>query len=114
MNGDRKWIANVNAFLSDHNPSQLIIFLTGPVGSGKSTAMKVAQQFCYDFCLAVGVMWSDHTFLFTAYTGAAASLFGEVTISKATFFNQQKALSLNNKNNGLLRKVGPLVRVGDA
>jgi hypothetical protein len=65
--------------------SQLIMFLTGPAGSGKSTAMKVAQQFCYDFCLAVGVMWSDQTFLFTAYTGAAASLFDGVTISKAAF-----------------------------
>jgi hypothetical protein len=78
--------------------NQLIMFLTGPAGSGKSTAVKVAQQFCYDFCLAVGVMWSDSTFLFTAYTGAAASLFGGVTISKAAFLNQQKALSLNNKN----------------
>jgi hypothetical protein len=78
--------------------NQLIMFLTGPAGSGKSTAVKVAQQFCYDFCLAVGVMWSDRTFLFTAYTGAAASLFGGVTISKAAFLNQQKALSLNNKN----------------
>ncbi len=36
--------------------------------------------------------------MFTAYTGAAASLFGGVTISMATFLNQQKALSLNNKN----------------
>ncbi len=69
--------------------SQLIMLLSGPAGSGKSTAVKVAQQFCYDFCLAVGVMWSDQTFLFTAYTGAAASLFGGVTILKATFLNQQ-------------------------
>jgi hypothetical protein len=74
------------------------MFLTGPAGSGKSTARKVAQQFCYDFCLAVGVMWSDQTFLFTAYTRAAASLFGGITISKATFLNQQKELSLNDKN----------------
>ncbi len=36
--------------------SQLIMFLTGLAGSGKSTALKVAQQFCYDFCLAVGAM----------------------------------------------------------
>ena len=76
--------------------NQLIMFLTGPAGSGKSTAMKVAQMFCHDFCLAVGVMWSDTTFLFTAYTGAAASLFGGVTISKAAFINQQKALSLHD------------------
>ena len=65
----------------------MIMFLTGPAGSGKSTAMQVAQQFCYDFCLVVGVMWSDRTFLFTTYTGAAASLFGGVTISKASFLN---------------------------
>jgi hypothetical protein len=36
--------------------------------------------------------------LFTAYTGAAASLFGGVTISKAAFLNQRKAWSLNDKN----------------
>ena len=78
--------------------SQLIMFLTGPAGSGKSTAVKVAQQFCFDFCLAVGVMWSDATFLFTAYTGAAASLFGGVTISKAAFLNKQIALTLEDKN----------------
>ncbi len=60
--------------------------------------MKVTQQFCYDFCLVVSVMWGDITFLLTAYTGAAASLFGGVTISKATFLNQQKALSLKNIN----------------
>ncbi len=43
-------------------------------------------------------MGSDRTFLFNAYTGAAASLFGGVTISKAALHNQQKALSLNNNN----------------
>ncbi len=58
---------------------QLLMFLTRPAGSGKSTAMKIAQQFCYEFCIAVGIMWSDKTFIFTAYTGSAASLFGGVT-----------------------------------
>ena len=74
------------------------MFLTGPAGSGKSTAVTVAQQFCHEFCVAVGVMWSDTTFLFTAYTGEAASLFGGVTISKATFLNKQKPLSLEDIN----------------
>ncbi len=77
---------------------QLLMFLTGPTGSGKSTAMKVAQQFCYEFCIAVDIMWSDKTFIFTAYTGLAASLFGGVTISKATFLNQCKQLSVDDKN----------------
>jgi hypothetical protein len=68
---------------------QLLLFLTGPVGSGKSTAMRVVEQFCYEFRVAVGVMWSDTPFLFTAYTGSAASLIGGVTISKAAYLNLQ-------------------------
>jgi hypothetical protein len=74
---------------------QLLMFLTGPAGSGKSTAMKVAQQFCYEFCIAVGIMWSDKI-IFIAYTGSAASLFGGVTISKAAFLNQRKQLSVDD------------------
>jgi hypothetical protein len=60
--------------------------------------MKIAQQFCYEFCIAVGIMWSDKTFIFTAYTGSAASLFGGVTISKAAFLNQRKQLSVDDRN----------------
>jgi hypothetical protein len=75
---------------------QLLLFLTGPSGSGKSTAMRVAEQFCYEFCVAVGVMWSDTTFLFTAYTGSAASLIGGITISKAAYLNLQRQLNEDN------------------
>ncbi len=39
----------------------MLMFLTGPAGSGKSSALVVAQQFCYKFCLSVGVMLSDKT-----------------------------------------------------
>jgi hypothetical protein len=79
---------------------QLLMFLSRPAGSGKSAAMKVAQaqQFCYEFCIAVGIMWSDKTFIFTAYTGSAASMFGGVSISKAAFLNQQKQLSVDDRN----------------
>jgi len=80
---------------------QMLMFLTGPAGSGKSTAVMVSQHFCYEFCLAVGAMWSDTTFLFTAYTGAAASLLGGVTISKAAFINQRKPLSQEDRNEWL-------------
>jgi hypothetical protein len=72
------------------------MFLTA--GSGKSTAMKIAKQFCYEFCIAVGTMWSDKTLIFTVYTGLAASLFGGVTISKAAFLNQRKQLIVGDKN----------------
>ncbi len=60
--------------------------------------MKIAQQFCYEFCIAVGIMLSDKTFNFTAYTGSAASLFGGATISKAAFLNQRKQLSVDVRN----------------
>jgi hypothetical protein len=79
--------STVHRLEANGGQSQLILFLTGPACSGKSTVVKVTQQFCYDFCLLVGVRWSDESFLFTAYTGAAASLFVGVTISKAAFFN---------------------------
>jgi hypothetical protein len=72
------------------------MFLAGPAGSGKSTAMRVAKQFCYEFCVAVGVMWSDRTFLFTAYTGSAASLIGGIKISKAAYLNLQRQLNEDN------------------
>ncbi len=77
---------------------QLLMFLTGPADSGKSTVMKIAQQFCYEFCIAAGIMWSDKTFIFTAYTRSAASLLGGVTISKAGFLNQRKQLSVDDRN----------------
>ncbi len=60
--------------------------------------MRVAKQFCYEFCVTVGVMWNDTTFLFTAYTGSAASLIGGVTISKAAYLNLQRQINENNIN----------------
>jgi hypothetical protein len=60
--------------------------------------MKIAQQFCDEFCIAVGIMWSDKAFIFTAYTGLAASSFGGVTISKAAFLNQRKVLCVDDRN----------------
>ncbi len=78
---------------------QLLLFLTGPAGSGKSTAMRVVEQFCYEFCMVVGgVIWGDKTFLFTAYTGSAASLIGGVTISTAAYLNLQRQLNDNDIN----------------
>ena len=88
----------VNRLKARGGQDQLLMFLTGPAGSGKSTAIMVAQQFYFEFCMAVGDMWSDKKILFTAYTGSAASLFGGVTISKAAFINQRKPLSREYKN----------------
>jgi len=76
---------------------QLIMFLTGPAGAGKSTAMKVARRFCFEFSLAVGALWSDRMFLFIAYTGSAAMLVGGLTICKAAYLMKKGALTEEDK-----------------
>ena len=62
---------------------QLVMFLTGPAGAGKTTAIKVAQSFCRDFCEKAGISFDEHSFFFTAYTGSAASMFGGKTTLKS-------------------------------
>ena len=64
------------------------MFVTGMAGAGKSTGIKVAQKYCFEFCRTASVMWRDNTFLFTAYTGSAAAAFGGLTTSSATFLNK--------------------------
>ena len=66
----------INKLHARGGQEQLMMFLMGTAGSGKSTTVRAAEQFCYEFCVAVGIMWSNTTFLFTAYTGSAASLMG--------------------------------------
>ena len=62
---------------------QLRLFLTGPAGAGKTTAIKAAETFCFRFSMHCGIRWTDTTFFYTAYTGSAASAFGGRTIVKA-------------------------------
>jgi hypothetical protein len=76
---------------------QLIMFLTGPAGAGKTTAIKMAEKFCFQFCRSVSIMWNDNTFLFTAYTGSAASAFGGVTTCSAAFLNKKNEISDEDK-----------------
>ena len=76
---------------------QLVMFLTGPAGAGKTTAVKLAQTFCFNFCKAVSMIWRDNTFLFTAYTGSAACAFGGITTCSAAFLNKKRELSDDEK-----------------
>ena len=80
---------------------QLIMFLTGPAGAGKTTAVKIAEKFCFQFCRAVSIIWRDNTFLFTAYTGSAASAFGGLTICTAAFLNKGNEISDDEKQTWL-------------
>ena len=76
---------------------QLVMFLTGFVGAGKSTCVKVAQPFCFEFCNATSLHWDDNTCLFTTTNGSAASLFEGQTIHNAAFLNGNETNISNKK-----------------
>ena len=76
---------------------QLRMFLTGPDGAGKNTALTVVHNSCFDFFHAVGILWSDMIFLFTAYTRSGASLFGGVSICTTAYINKKGSLSEDDK-----------------
>ena len=87
----------VNQLKARGAQDQLLMFLTGPAGAGKSTAMMAASRFCFEFCLSVSVFWSDTSFLITAYTGSAASLVGGRTICKAAYLLKKGSLTEEDK-----------------
>lgn len=77
----------------------LRMFLTGPAGAGKTTAIKAAQKYCHEFCQLSGILFSDSTFLFTAYVGSAASMCGGKTILKTA------GLQMNGKCGALKQDI---------
>jgi predicted ATPase len=62
---------------------QLIMFLMGPAGAGKTTSIKLTQTFCEKFSLACSIPFDQYSFYFTAYMGAAASEYGGITTLSA-------------------------------
>ena len=69
---------------------QLLMFVTGPAGCGKSTCIELAQQYCHKFCQIAGLPFDDTTFYFTATTGSSACLFGGTTIHSAAHLRKAK------------------------
>ena len=67
-----------------------LLFLTGLAGAGKTTAIKAAERFCFEFCSSCNIMWTDTSFFYNAYAGSAASAFGGRIIVKASgmFMNE--------------------------
>lgn len=75
----RKMNAILEGLRSLGGKDQLLMFLTGPAGAGKTTAIKLAQTFCEKFSEASSISFDQYSFYFTAYTGTAASEFGGIT-----------------------------------
>ena len=68
---------------------QLVMFLTGPAGCGKSTSVELSQKYCHKFCQMVDLPFDDKTFYFTSTTGSSAALFGGMTIHSAAHLNKK-------------------------
>ena len=63
---------------------QLVMFMTGPGGSGKSRVINALLHYAKSFCTELGVQFTDRTIVVTAITGVAAtSIKGETTHSAA-------------------------------
>ena len=52
------------------------MFVTGPAGAAKITAIEAALYFCVEFCKSLNIISEDKTFLLTATTGCTSALFG--------------------------------------
>jgi PIF1-like helicase/Helitron helicase-like domain at N-terminus len=71
---------------------QLIMFLTGPGGSGKSEVINQLLAYSQDYCNNIQYPFNSRTILVTAYSGVAATLIHGQTLHSATY------LSWNNAN----------------
>eukprot|EP00986_Skeletonema_menzelii_P013820 scaffold8448_cov188-Skeletonema_menzelii.AAC.1 len=69
---------------------QLLMFLSGGAGCGKSTTMEAAQLYAHRFCTAITTAFNNYSFYFTATTGSAAALYGGTTIHSAAHLNKTR------------------------
>ena len=71
---------------------QLLMFLTGAGGTGKSHVIFTCRSFCQEFSDNIQVMFDRNSFMITACTGSAASLLDGVTIHGAAHMMKKKII----------------------
>jgi hypothetical protein len=72
---------------------QLILFLHGPGGSGKTTVIDLILKYAEEFCSYLeNFRYSPRTILVTAMTGVAATLLMGETTHRAVYLNQRKPI----------------------
>jgi ATP-dependent DNA helicase PIF1 len=78
---------------------QLIMFLSGAGGCGKSHVIGVAKQMCQHFCRSINEGFDFSSFLVTASTNSAAALIGGQTIhSVAQLRSKFHNVTINGKD----------------
>lgn len=69
--------------LSGTREEQLIMFLTGAGGSGKSRVISQVMSYGHGFCKRLGVVFNKRTIVVTALTGVAATMIDGETVDSA-------------------------------
>jgi hypothetical protein len=83
MNKQIKFLKQVNG------RDQLVLFLTGAAGAGKSKVINEVLSYCKEYCEQIMVPFTDRTIVVTALTGVAAVLInGETLHSAAHVYNK--------------------------
>ncbi len=75
-----------------HKTKQLVLFLDGPGGSGKSTVIKEVLRYGSQFCKNIQYPFNEMTILVTATSGVAATLINGDTIHRSCFLNRTTSL----------------------
>jgi hypothetical protein len=75
-----------------HKTKQLVLFLDGPGGSGKSTVIKEVLRCGSQFCKNTQHPFNEMTILVTATSGAAATLVNGDTIHRSCFLDRAASL----------------------
>jgi hypothetical protein len=84
LNKQIKYLKQVNGC------DQLVLFLTGAAGAGKSKVINEVLSYCKEYCDQIMVPFTDRTIVVTALTGVAAVLInGETLHSAAHVFNKE-------------------------
>jgi hypothetical protein len=72
---------------------QLILFLTGAGGSGKSEVINNVLRYGKGFCQSLGQPFNSRTIVVTALTGVAATSIHGETLASAALLRQRKVIS---------------------
>jgi hypothetical protein len=76
-----------------HKKKQLLLFMDGPGGSGKSTIMKEVLRHGREFCKNIQHPFNEMTILVTATSGVAATLINGETLHRACHLRRKKPLA---------------------
>ena len=74
------------------NDDQIILFLHGPGGSGKTTVIDLVMEYAREFCAYLEQPFGTRTIVLTAMTGVAATLLLGETAHAALYLNRRKEL----------------------